>query len=143
MDVQSDVVQPDVQPDVPMDTGPNLVPVNNCDPATATDLTAAASPSITFPGMGTSPAYTPPCIKISAGQSVVFTPDSGDSFDNHPLIGGTVMGSTATPDSSSPIGMNLTGMTGYTVMFATPGSYGFYSSTDFMMGAEGAVYVVP
>jgi plastocyanin len=145
IDVQPDVpvvvdVPPivDVLPDVPAVTA-----LNGCDRATATDLTAAgATRNINFPGSGLE--YLPPCIRITAGQMVSFTPVAS-SFASHPLRGGVVVTSVSmTVDPTSPITPTDTGTTAVSFTFPTAGTFGFFCNFHgASAGMKGAVFVDP
>lgn len=106
--------------------------INGCTEATAEDQTGKADFTITF----TSFAYTPPCVKVSAGTNVTF---SGD-FASHPLVGGEVSGGTKFPDPTSPITMTNTGMTA-TFTLANPGTFPFYCDLHTGLKMYGVVYV--
>lgn len=101
--------------------------VNGC---TAADFVAATT--IAFPGV----AYDPPCVKVSAGDTVTWNGD----FSFHPLRGGEVVDGTATPDTGSPIVAVDTGMTA-DVTFPTAGTFPFYCNVHFSVGMMGAVLV--
>jgi plastocyanin len=107
---------------------------NGCTDLTATDQTGKADVTITK-GMGFN--FTPPCVKVSAGTKVTFTLD----FTLHPLVGGTVVGITKTPDPNSPIKATSVGST-VTFTMPDPGTFGFYCAMHAPAMA-GAVYVVP
>jgi len=113
--------------------------VNGCDLATAVDMTLQDI-EVQFPmnGLG----YEPACVKISKGHSVSFTAVSASSFAAHPLVGGTVEGTTATPDPASPIPTTSSG-TLTVVSFDEVGTYGYYCDFHFASGMFGAVFVVP
>jgi plastocyanin len=78
-------------------------------------------------------------MRIAAGQTVSFS----GAFEEHPLVGGEVVGFDAIPDPSSPITPTSTGtMKG--VLFEDGGVYPFYC--DFhgvTQGMVGAVLVNP
>lgn len=113
-------------------------PVNGCDPKALTDYTQSQSPIILFSG-GTT--YTPACIRVKAGQSVMFF-GNGATFDQHPMSGGTIVNNTKMPDPTSPIKPTKTGST-VTFLFSKSSVYGFYCDTHYMAGMKGAVYVEP
>ncbi|HVV83060.1 MAG TPA: plastocyanin/azurin family copper-binding protein [Kofleriaceae bacterium] len=107
--------------------------INGCTEATAVDRTAAgASRTISFAGE----AYTPPCIKISAGQTVVWNGD----FSAHPLRPGLIVGGTPQNQPGNPIPPTSSGNTRQAT-FAVAGSYGFYCANHFPDGMMGAIYV--
>ena len=119
--------------DAALDASP--LDINGCTPATATDLSGMATPTVTFGGAG-GLAYTPRCSKINAGQAVTFS----GMFTAHPLRGGTVVGGVPTLDPSSPITATDTG-TSATIAFPTAGVYGFYCNLHGSGGMNGAIYV--
>lgn len=111
-------------------TGDNLL--NGCDVATAEDHTADAETTIGVTGL----KYTPPCIKIKAGNSVKFSA----TFATHPLVGGVVADNTLTPDAMTPIAKTSTG-TEVTFKFPDAGKFGFYCDVHGLSGMMGAVFV--
>ena len=121
--------------DVPtvMDTGTGT-PLNGC--TTFTDLTAStATRTITF----VTPAYTPKCSTITAGQTVMF---SGD-FTMHPLTPGRAPSRPATDSASAtpnPITVTNTGATA-SFTFPTAGDYGFYCAVHESLGMYGVIRV--
>jgi plastocyanin len=105
--------------------------VNGCDPNALEDRTADATVDITF-GDALGLEYSPACIKVKSGTSVTFA----GSFFSHPLSAGTVMGTVATPDASSPIQATATGTTA-TFTIDPAGSYPYYCADHYgskMMG---------
>lgn len=119
---------------VPTTTSTSIV-IHDCNSSTAVDLSGQATPTITF----TNYAYTPACVRITAGQSVTFS----GSFSFHPLVGGTVAGFTATPDPSSPIGTHSSGATAG-IAFPSAGAFPFYCDNHgITQGMVGAVFVDP
>lgn len=106
--------------------------INDCTAGAAEDQTGKADVTITF----TSFAYTPACVKVSAGTKVTF---SGD-FASHPLVGGEVSGGTKFPDPASPFTMTNTGMM-VDFTLASAGTFPYYC--DFHTGQKmyGVVYV--
>ena len=109
--------------------------VNDCTLASAVDRRdPGADRIVTF----TFTAYTPPCIRIAAGQSITFS----GSFVNHPLVGGTVT-SVKTPDPSSPIPSTSSGSM-LVVPFPSAGTFPFYCDVHALgFGMFGAVFVEP
>ena len=79
----------------------------------------------------------PACVKVTKGTKVTFSMD----FTMHPLVGGTVVGVTKTPDANSPIKPTSSGNM-VTFTMAKPGTFGFYCNLH-APGMAGAVYVVP
>jgi plastocyanin len=138
VDDANDADDADDAADAPVDTGPSFIALNGCTYATATDLTAASTPTITFPG--TSDMYTPPCIRIHAGQTVTFSADSGSTFASHPLRPGDA--STMTTQPGTPITDTDTGTT-VTFTFPDAGTWGYYCLFHATSGMAGAVYVDP
>ncbi len=120
--------------DVPIDTGSGT-PLNGC--TTFTDLTASgATRTITFAGT----SYTPNCIRIAPGQSVMFS----GSFLAHPLTPGRAPSRPTTDSPSStptPITITATG-TSSTFAFPTAGDYGFYCSVHESFGMYGVIRVM-
>jgi plastocyanin len=121
----------------------SLPDANGCKQSTAADHTADTAVTIGFGGANGSPAlgYAPQCIKIASSTKVTF---SGD-FTIHPLIGGTVLNGSASPDSSSPL---KSPASGNTVDF-TPGTtaptgavFPYYCGNHYSAGMMGAIYVV-
>ncbi len=106
--------------------------VNGCTLAMAMDLTGAANPTIAFAGL----SYIPPCVKITAGQSVQFS----GAFGSHPLQQGAVIGGTAYPEMG-PIVATGAGMTA-TFPFPTPGVFPYYCIFHYPANMMGAVFVV-
>lgn len=106
--------------------------LNGCDPATATDLTNQANVTITFPGF----AYSPPCIKVTAGTTVTFS----GAFNFHPLRGGAAVGGVGTPDPNSPIKATDAG-TSAAFTFPAAGSFGYYCNVHVSGGMMGAIFV--
>lgn len=110
---------------------------NGCSPDTANDQTAAASATITFANGNFT--YAPKCLKVKAGTPVTFN----GSFGSHPLIGGTVVGNTATPAVSGPfVPVTNTGTT-KTFTMSTAGTFPYYCQPHGTIGMNGVVYVVP
>jgi plastocyanin len=105
--------------------------LNGCDAAKAEDHTADATTTVTQAAL----KYTPACIKIAAGNAVTWEMD----FGIHPLVGGTVEGSTKTPDSSSPI--TASSGTTVTITFPNAGEFPYYCDIHAGTGMAGVVYV--
>jgi plastocyanin len=80
--------------------------------------------------------YTPPCMKILAGQTVTFS----GTFGNHPLMPGVPSSTTGTSSPSNPITATNTGST-LAVTFPTAGSFGYYCNFHFGSGMYGAIEV--
>jgi plastocyanin len=106
--------------------------VNGCDSTMAIDKTADAMTLISFAGI----EYTPRCVRIHAGAMVVFS----GNFASHPLMGGTVNGSTATPDSSSPLPPTNSGSE-VTVTLSQTGAVPYYCTVHASAGMMGAIFV--
>jgi plastocyanin len=115
--------------------------LNGCDPTTATDLTAMSAVSIDFGGtFGL--AYSPKCIKVSAGTKVTFN----GSFSTHPLKAGVVQSGAEVPDAAgtTPLPTATTGLnTGTTATFtmSSAGSFGYYCIPHGTFGMNGAIFV--
>jgi plastocyanin len=113
--------------------------LNGCDSSAATDKTASASTTVTFDD---TLVYTPPCIRIKAGSSVMFMGD----FVLHPLQGGTVTATARRPDPTSPIKLTMAGADGgmsASFTFPAAGDFGYYCTLHGGIGMKGAVFVVP
>lgn len=114
---------------------PGSSQVNGCTAASAMDLTAStATRTISFSGT----SYTPKCAKIKAGQNVTFS----GAFSTHPLRAGTVVGTTRTPQTGSPITDQDTG-TEATFSFPSAGTFPFYCNFHYQSGMFGTLYVDP
>ena len=85
--------------------------------------------------------FSPNCMSIAAGQSVTFFGDTtqGSNFSVHPLRPGGADG-TDPGTGGNPIVAQNSGSS-YTVVFRTPGTYGFFCQTHQGMGMYGAVQV--
>lgn len=110
-------------------TGGASVVINECDSATATDMTGMTDVTITQEGL----AYSPNCLKVTAGTNVKFV----SAFASHPLVGGIVDGSKM-PDGASPITATSTGMEATFVIPA--GNYGYYCDLHALSGMKGAIF---
>src|SRR5512143_3347961 len=109
--------------------------VHDCNSGTATDLKGQGMPLVTF----TTYQYTPPCVRLAAGQTLTFS----GFFDVHPLVGGTVVGMVATPDPSSPIGTHASG-TMAAIAFPAAGVFPYYCGNHGVtQSMVGAVFVDP
>jgi plastocyanin len=108
------------------------VVVNGCDSTMAIDKTKDTITTVTFAGI----EYTPRCVRIHAGSTVVFT----GNFASHPLVGGTVAGATATPDPGSPVPPTDVG-TEITFTLAKSGAHPYYCSAHASSGMMGAIFV--
>jgi plastocyanin len=106
--------------------------INGCDSSMAIDKTDDAITTITFAGI----EYTPRCVRIRAGSMIVFS----GNFAAHPLVGGTVNGSTATPDPASVVPGTSSGSE---VSFALSkaGAHPYYCSIRASSGMMGAIFV--
>jgi plastocyanin len=113
-------------------------PVNACDPDSATDMRGQMGVTVRFGGaLGF--RYEPACLRVSPGTEVTF----GGEFDEHPLVGGQVSGSTKAPDPSSPLGGPTSNGTSKTVMLQAAGTFPFYCDVHAFLGMKGAVFVAP
>jgi plastocyanin len=101
--------------------------VNGCLDTDYVDNTGMATVNIAFGG-GLGLAYSPKCVKISAGTKVNFNGD----FSFHPLTQTCGPASTITDTS-----------TGTTVQFtlSTTGDYGYECMNHFASGMVGAIRV--
>lgn len=109
--------------------------VNGCTLATATDLTAAGSPTVTFGGAAGF-VYAPKCARISVGQAVTFS----GAFASHPLRAGVVVGGVLMPQPGGPIVSTDTGTTA-TFTFPATGVFPYYCNVHGASGMTGVVYV--
>lgn len=114
--------------------------LNNCLPGNFVDRRGQDDVVIANDQPGNPFLYRPRCLTVSAGARVLFRalPD----FGNHPLFAGTVNGSTATFDPTSPIG-TITSGPERTVTFPAPGEFPYYCDFHFQQGMLGSVQVVP
>jgi plastocyanin len=108
------------------------VMVNGCGASMAIDKRSDAITTITFAGI----EYTPRCVRVGEGAMVVF---SGD-FASHPLVGGTVNGSTGTPDNASPLQPMSSGSELH-VSLSKVGSVPYYCTAHVGSGMMGAIFV--
>ena len=113
---------------------------NNCLPGNFVDRRGQDDVVIANDQPGNPFLYRPRCLTVSAGARVLFRalPD----FGNHPLFAGTVNGSTATFDPTSPIG-TITSGPERAVTFPAPGEFPYYCDFHFQQGMLGSVQVVP
>jgi plastocyanin len=127
-------VPSDVPPEVAADTPPEVSypDLNDCSKSTATVKTGQAVVTVTFGGTA-GMAYSPACLIVSTGTSVVFE----GSFSFHPLAGGEA----GSPDADSPFTPPTTSGSSAPFTLATPGAYGFYCGNHYASGMKGAVYV--
>jgi plastocyanin len=110
---------------------------NGCTRATAADLTAQASVTVTFP-VGLLFQYSQPCIAVRAGTAVTF---SGPLLA-HPFTGGEVVGLALVPASSGPFAGSRA--TGNAATFTVPaGTWPYYCALHGGVGMMGVVYAVP
>lgn len=117
--------------------GDLTMPLNGCDPATLTDYTTNPQPVVIFSGI----SYTPACIKVKQGQSVLFV-GSGTDFAVHPMYGGLIDAANVKfVDTIGPIKPTTSG-TSVSFTFADTGAYGFFCDFHYAAGMKGAVYVV-
>ena len=106
--------------------------VNGCDSSMAIDKTKDATTMISFAGI----EYTPRCVRVHAGSTVIFD----GNFAAHPLVGGTVEGSTATPDTSSPLPATSSGSE-LTVTLSKARTVPYYCTAHVSSGMMGAIFV--
>lgn len=119
---------------------PAAFALNNCLPGNFVDRRGQDDVVIANDQPGNPFLYRPRCLTVSAGARVLFRalPD----FGNHPLFAGTVNGSTATFDPTSPIG-SITSGPERAVTFAAPGEFPYYCDFHYAQGMLGSVQVVP
>ena len=108
------------------------VMVNGCDSSTAIDKTNDAITMVSFEGI----EYTPRCVYVHAGSKVIFS----GNFMSHPLVGGTVNGSTVSPDPSSPLPATNSGSE-LTITPSKRGAVPYYCSAHASSGMMGAIFV--
>ena len=108
------------------------VMVNGCDSSMAIDKTKDAMTTISFAGI----EYTPRCVRVHVGSTVIFD----GNFAAHPLVGGTVEGSTATPASASPLPATSSGSE-VTVTLSKAGAVPYYCTAHASSGMMGAIFV--
>lgn len=101
--------------------GPTLL--NGCDPSKAEDQTSESTAMVMFPVGGLN--YSPACMKIKAGNKVMFMGD----LAAHPLRAGEIKDGTPAPDASSPIKSTNAGMM-VTFAFPTAGAYPYYCNVN-------------
>lgn len=92
--------------------------VNPC--SAATDYVPAADNTIVFGG--TTFAYAPNCLKVTAGATVTFQGMGGDTFTNHPLAPSAKRGLL----TGNPITMIQDPVATKTFTFPTPGFYAYF-----------------
>lgn len=118
-----------------MDVGEaSQFPLNGCLLATFVDRTAAgAARTITGPATLTPSQWSPPCMRIKAGQSVTW--NVAATFALHPL-------EAAGGDSNTPIATPAGALTTITYAFPNAGLFGFDCGLHpFIM--QGAILVDP
>ncbi len=108
--------------------------LNGCNIATAMDLRGTGNVGV---NVGINNTYSPACVLIDAGQTVVFT----SNFAAHPLRGGTVVNTVPTPDPNSPVPAVSSGNGSVNVTFNTAGGYGYYCEAHVDFGMYGAIFV--
>jgi len=114
-----------------------FMPVIPCNSADAYTVATGAPVGITFDNTLT---YTPKCVKILPGWSVVFTAGNGTNFGIHPLFPSSSRGDAA----DNPITQVISGTTSPAFTFTKPGFYGYYCiehGTDEGSGMAGVVWV--
>jgi plastocyanin len=109
------------------------VVVNGCNSSTAVDMTASPAINIAFAGI----EYTPQCVRIKSGTTIVFS----GNFTNHPLVGGTVVGTSGTPDRGSPISETSSGSELKFFLESVPAAYPYYCTAHVSSGMMGAIFV--
>jgi plastocyanin len=109
--------------------------VNGCSFATATDWfdADAAARTIDFASF----SYSPPCVKVEAGDTVKFA----GAFGSHPLRAGFTEGGTPVADPGSPI-LDTSAGTQATFTFTEAGVDPYYCDNHFAtFSMYGAVFV--
>lgn len=119
-----------------MDSGARVPVLVDCAAMDYVDRTGAMDDRMIVP-RGTT-GYTPRCMTIRVGQSVMFSM----SFTTHPLTSGVPHGSSVGATTPSPIQAQSSG-TSYTVAFPNAGYYPFYCTTHAHIGMAGVVRVIP
>ncbi|MFO0679130.1 MAG: hypothetical protein U0169_21565 [Polyangiaceae bacterium] len=112
--------------------------IQNCDAADYVDRTAANAERTVVWGftVGTTAAR---CMKVKAGQSVLFTLETAQvGFNIHPVI----VPPQDPGDANNPIGGLANTGTSQMATFPTAGTYGFVCG-NFHPGMQGAIWVVP
>lgn len=107
--------------------------INGCEIETATNWFDSPGQSITFSGCC---SYSPPCVKINAGDSITFS----GSFLSHPLNPGFTEGGPPTADPGSPIVVTSSGSQA-SFTFVDAGVDPFYCGNHFGAGMFGTVFV--
>jgi plastocyanin len=107
--------------------GGNGTEICGCTEATADDLTAQTSVTVSFGG-NVGLHYSPKCILVAPGTSVSFEGE----FSTHPL--------SATAGTGNPITHTASGTTA-AFTFTQAGAFGYQCDVHFGSGMCGAVYV--
>jgi len=113
-----------------------FMPVAPCNTVDAYTVATGAPVGITFDNTLT---YTPKCVKILPGWTVVFT-GNGTNFGIHPLNPSASRGNAA----DNPITEVISGTTSPAFSFTKPGFYGYFCiehGTDEGAGMAGVVWV--
>lgn len=115
--------------------------INGCDPTgkSVVDLSTSAEPTIVS---GPSYVFTPACVRVRAGQTLIFRVDPSVDWTTHPLAAGTIEDGYEVADPTSPIPRTEGGSEPVRVTFTEPGSYGFYCTRHWLAGHMGGVHVV-
>jgi plastocyanin len=104
----------------------------------ASDYVTAANNTIVFGG--TTLAYTPSCLKVTAGATVTFQGMGGDMFSSHLLSPSTTRGTL----TGNPIMVTGDSVSMKTFTFPTAGFYAYfcaYHGTDSGDGMAGVIWV--
>lgn len=109
--------------------------VNECNVATATDLTAVSNPVVTFQLF----YYFPKCIKVKLGTVLTFS----GNFIESPLQGGVIVGGSAMPASSGPFVPVTNSGSSNDFTMTSVGTFPYYCAMHGTFGMRGAVFVVP
>jgi plastocyanin len=114
--------------------------LNNCLPGDFIDRRGRDDVVIANDQPGNPFLYRPRCVAVSAGATVRFR--ALPNFGNHPLFAGSVTGTVATFDPTSPIGAITSGEERQ-VTFPESGEFPYYCDFHFSQGMLGSVRVVP
>lgn len=120
----------------PRDAGSDTLLFHSCTAERFVDLRAAmAVRTVTF-GVGATPfSYTPPCLRVAAGQTVAFT----GAFSVHPLAPG-VYGNPAASPADNPIRATTSGDRAE-FTFPAAGTFPFFCTVHGAGGMAGVVRV--
>jgi plastocyanin len=83
--------------------------------------------------------YSPKCVYVTTNTTVIFNGD----FSVHPLIGGTVSGSTKIPATVGPFTTMISSGLSANFTMSAGGVYPYYCNVHALLGMTGVVYVQP